>query len=73
VNIRNFPKGRGIVLEPGRAGIDVGGVTQNCGEHLVAENQRGTDLRLNMIVGEGETYTANTSPLDNFALRILQA
>ena len=71
VNIRNFPKGRGIILESGRAGIDIGGVTQNCGEHLFAENQCGTDLRLNMVVAGGETYTAHPSCLDNFALRTL--
>jgi hypothetical protein len=72
VNIRNFPRGRGIVLEPGRAGIDIGGVTLNCGEHLVAEGQNGTDLRINMMVAEGETYSAKPSSTDNFALRVLK-
>lgn len=67
--IRNFPKGRGIVFEPGRAGSDIAATTQNCAEHLVAEGLKGADLRVNMILRKGESYKAVPSPKDNFALR----
>ena len=70
-NIRNFTRGRGLVLENGRKGSDLAGTTLNCAEHLYAEGQRGTDLRLNMIMGEGESYHAVPSPADNFQLRAL--
>lgn len=69
VNIRNFAKGRGVVLEPGRAGNELAGTTLNCAEHLHAEGQRGSDLRLNMVMAKEETYHAVPSPNDNFALR----
>lgn len=71
VNIRNFSKGHGIMLEPGIAGIDIAGTTRACRTHLVAQGQRGTDLRLNMVLSEGESYTASPSRADSFALRTL--
>ena len=71
VNIRNFPKGHGIVLERGIAGVDIAGTTRACSTHLVAHDQRGTDLRLNMVLSEGESYTASPSSADVFALRTL--
>lgn len=72
VNIRNFLKGRGIVLEPGRAGISVRGVTHSCAEHLFAEGQRGTDLHINMMLAGEERYHAVPSPRDNFQTRIFK-
>jgi len=69
VNVRNFPKGRGIVLEPWRGGVRLGGTTRNCGEHLFAQDMQGCDLTLNMVMAEGETFTAKPSAQDKFNLR----
>lgn len=73
VNIRNFSKGRGIVLNPGRAGNNLSGTTFNCAEHFHAVGMNGCNVTLNMVMKEGETYTASPGPKDNFALRRLNA
>lgn len=68
-NIRNFPRGRGLVIAPGRRGIDIAATTQACAEHLVAEDLRGCTLRINMQMARGESYSATPSAEDRFELR----
>lgn len=68
-NIRNFTRGRGVVLEQGHKGVDISGTTAACAEHLHATGLNGCDVKLNMILDEYETFTAEPSPRDDFQIR----
>lgn len=69
VSVRSFTKGRGIVIEPGRTGIDIAGTTMQCAEHIVAQQLKGCDLRMNIVCHSGETYLAKPGKRDNFQIR----
>lgn len=59
LNIRNFTKGRGIVMDPGHPGISFSGTTQNCAEHISAKQVSHCRVKLNMVMGKGQSYSTD--------------
>lgn len=68
-NIRNFANGRGLVVAPKLCGVHVAATTEKCAEHLSVNDQRGSDLQVDMVLADGETYQAEATESDKFFLR----
>jgi len=69
VNVRNFSKGKGILIADGTRGANISGVTESCYQHIVAEDMHGCDLKFDSLLAANESNLIKSKAMDRVNIR----